>query len=287
MSDNIDHKIHLMVAKAKILSSEEEAVLLELWLDKKDMKARDALLHSHMKLVASMAAKFAKSGDHFADLFNEGYEAMISAADKFNREKKCRFSTYASWWIFSKLQDAVHRNIYSVKIGRSHDEKRILRHLHVAKELFGPALNQSIIQAIAEFADVEPEFVSRVNGAVASRSQSLNSTIGTSETSGTSEVGDTVEDLSATQYGAEFSILTQNQRKLLEKYFRRLTDKRAPQILRDRWLSDNGEVKSLTDISEMHQVSKERIRQIEREALQQIRQMMNDDKLSISDLLAS
>jgi len=283
MTQDIDFYIRQQVSRTEILSRERENELLEAWLDRGEIAARDELVLAHRKLVAGMATKFSSSGASFSDLFNEGIEALIAAADRFDRERSCRFSTYAAWWVLSQLQEAVHRDIYTVKIGRSRNEKRVLRLLGIARSLLGPNLDNSVISQIAEFADVDVETINQVDGAMASRSVSLNATIGVDGEDGV-EIGDMVEDESQADFGAEAVILNRNQRQLLEVYFGRLTDRRAAQILRDRWLSE--EDKSLKDIGDDFGVSAERIRQIERDALKQIRAMIEADKRDKRDILA-
>ncbi len=282
MSIDIDIWIRQQVSASEIITKEKETELVNAWIKNKDFKARDELVMAHQKLVAGMATRFASSGASFSDLFNEGIAALIAAADKFDPDKNCRFSTYSAWWILSQLQEAVHRDIYTVKIGRSRNEKKILRLLGTARNIIGPNLDSSIINTIAEFADTDVETIEQIDGAMASRSVSLNSRVGGEGEEG-AEVGDMIEDTSARDFGAEASILNRNQRDLLEGYFTRLKDPRAPSILRDRWLSE--EDKSLIEIGAQFGVSAERIRQIERDALEQLRNILVQENAELADLL--
>ena len=284
MNGDMDHWIRRQVSESEIITKQRENELLEAWLERGEIAARDELVLAHQKLVAGMATSFSNSGASFADLFNEGIAALIWAADRFDRTKDCRFSTYAAWWVFSKLQEAIHRDIYTVKIGRSRSEKKILRLLGAARNTLGPNLDSTIIKDIADFADADIETIEQIDGAIASRSVSLNSHIGTEGEDG-AEVGNMLEDQNASDFGAEAAVLNTNQRVLLEALFGRLSDPRAPEILRDRWLSE--EDISLKDIGARFNVSAERIRQIERDALRQLRSMLEDDKAVSSDLLAN
>ena len=256
---------------------------MDAWLNHKDIRARDELVLAHQKLIAGMATRFSSSGANFSDLFNEGIAALIAAADRFDPSKNCRFSTYGAWWVLSQLQEAVHRDIYTVKIGRSRNEKKILRLLGTARNILGPNLDSGIMTEIATFADTDIETLEQIDGAMASRSVSLNSRIGGEGEEG-AEVGDMIEDQNASDYGAEAAILVRNQRALLEKYFSKLKDPRAPSILRDRWLSE--EEKSLIDIGKQFGVSAERIRQIERDALEQLRTILAHENENLSDILS-
>lgn len=283
MSKDIDVWIRRQVSSSEIISRKREKELVEAWMVRGEIWARDELVLAHQKLIAGMATRFSSSGASFSDLFNEGIAALIAAADRFDPSKNCRFSTYGAWWVLSQLQEAVHRDIYTVKIGRSRNEKKILRLLGTARNILGPNLDSSIINEIAEFSDTDVDTIEQIDGAMASRSVSLNSRIGGEGEEG-AEVGDMIEDQNATENGAEAAILNKNQRAVLEKYFAKLRDPRAPSILRDRWLLE--EEKSLIDIGAEFGVSAERIRQIERDAIEQLRQMLADHNENISDLLS-
>lgn len=283
MNDDIDIWIRRQVSDSEIITRDREIELLNAWLDHGNREARDELVLAHRKLIAGMATRFASSGASFADLFNEGIAALIAAADRFDRTRDCRFSTYGAWWVLSKLQEAVHRDIYSVKIGRSRSEKKILRLLGVARNIFGPNLDSSVIAEIAEFSGTDIDTIEQIDGAMASRSVSLNAQIGLDSDDG-AEVGDMIEDEGVRDFGAEALVLNNNQRKILDQLFMRLNDRRAPEILRARWLS--GEDRPLKDIGDQFGVSAERIRQIERDALRQLRVML-EEEADKGDLLAS
>lgn len=284
MNSDIDQWIRRQVSDSEIITKEREIELLDAWLDRGEIAARDELVLAHQKLIAGMATRFSSSGANFSDLFNEGIAALIWAADRFDRTKDCRFSTYGAWWVFSKLQEAVHRDIYTVKIGRSRNEKKILRLLGAARNILGSNLDSGVMTQIAEFAETNVETIEQIDGAMASRSVSLNSHIGSDAEDG-AEVGDMIEDDSVRDFGAEAVILNKNQRQLIETLFERLNDPRAPEILRDRWLSE--EDISLKDIGARFNVSAERIRQIERDAIRQLRAMLEHDKTDSSDLLTT
>lgn len=277
---HIDTWIRNQVSRTEILTKEDEAELVRRWIEERDHAARDELVLAHRKLVAGMATKFTSSGASFSDLFNEGAIALIAAAERFDPKHNCRFSTYASWWILSHLQEAVHRDIYTVKIGRSRTEKRILRLLGTARNVIGPVLDDAIIEEIAAFSDVTPDVIKRIDGAIASRSMSLNARLGEGEDG--IEVGDSFVDENEIHNGAEAQMLARQQRALLERYFEKLPDPRAAAILRARWL--DGTDTPLKEIGARFDVSAERIRQIEREALSRLREMISEEMPEHADL---
>lgn len=282
MDMDMDTWIRQQVSQSTILTKEREKELLDAWHERQEYWARDELILAHRKLVAGMATHFSSSGATFADLFNEGMIALMSAVNRFDRSKDNRFNTYAAWWIMSQLQDAVHRDIYTVKIGRSRNEKKVLRFLGTARNILGPNLDGEIMDDIAADAKTSREIVEKIDGAMSSRSVSLNAHVGSDSEDG-AEVGDMMEDTSEEYLGAEAATLARNQRELLEKLFERLSDPRAPKILRDRWL--NEEEKSLRDIGQEHGVSAERIRQIESAAIRELRAYLQEQFPDRSEVL--
>lgn len=270
-NQDINSWIRQQVNASEILSPEEEIRLVTGWQTGKDTASRNALVEAHQKLVAAMASKFANSGADFSDLFNEGIIALISAADRFDPSRQNRFSTYAAWWILSQLQEAVHRDIYSVKIGRSRSEKKALRLLGTARQYLDPSLDPTIIERIAELSGADVETIERIDGAIASRSVSLNCKIGPDGQDG-AEVGDMIECTTARDLGAEARLLNGNQKEILSQVMCCLKDPRAAKIIRERWL-DTDE-KSLKDIGADLDISAERVRQIERDALREIREAL-------------
>lgn len=282
MITDIDSHIRHMVSQAEIISEEQETRLVRAWQEKGDLKARNDLIKAHYKLVAGMATSCTKTGAPFSDLFNEGAAALAQAADKFDPEMQSRFSTFASWLVLSRLQDAIHVSIYNVKIGRTHTEKTVLRLLGTARNIMGAQLDPQVIEEIAEMAGCDPKVVERLDAAVGSRGLSLNNKVGGDGDEGV-ELGDQIEDVDNEMTSPHTLLLTRDQRALLEKAFSELKDPRAAEILRIRWLSE----KEMTfrEIGEKFGVGAERIRQIERAAFAQLRFLLSNQSVSLQDLL--
>lgn len=285
-AQDINSYIRSQVNSSKLLSKEDEVELITRWQERRDEESRNALVFAHARLIASWASRFSNSGAEFPDLFNEGILSLICAADKFDPQKNNRFSSYAVWWILSGLQEAVHRDIYAVKIGRSRHEKKALRLLGTARQYYGANLTPEIIQRISDLSGSSIEAIEKIDGAIASRSISLNSTIGSDGDDG-AEIGDLMECPTSRDNGAEHQIINSNQKGILLNALASLRDPRAAKIIQERWLQESSDKdeKSLQQIGEDLGISAERVRQIERDAMQEIRSLLQGQGYDINLLL--
>ena len=115
--------------KQPLLSRELEMELGRRWRDDGDEDALHELTSAYMRLVISMASKFRHYGLPLSDLVQEGNVGLMLAAARFDPEREVRFSTYASWWIRSSIQDFVLRNWSIVRTGTTAAQKSLFFNL--------------------------------------------------------------------------------------------------------------------------------------------------------------
>ena len=278
---DINTLIRHQVGAAEILTHEEEIELVRRFKENEDMDARNAIVKAHSKLVAGWASRFSHSGVEFSDLFNDGVIALFFAANKFDPSMGNRFSTYANWWILSAMQDTVLRNTYSVKVGRSRSEKKAIRLLITAKQIQEGPLPDSVFEQIAELAETTVATVKRIDGVLISKSMSLNMKMGQDNES--NEIGDMIECPESQERGTEHHVQSGQQRNIIEWALAQLKDQRAAKIIRDRRL--NEEQIPLKDIGKTLNISSERVRQIERDALMELREILEQEGHDITNLL--
>ena len=100
-----------------LLSQEEETRLAKSWKDHQDQKSLDKLIRAYLRITVSMASRFRHYGLPTTDLIQEGTVGLMEAANRFDPDRKVRFSTYANWWVRAAMQDYVLRNWSIVRTG--------------------------------------------------------------------------------------------------------------------------------------------------------------------------
>lgn len=266
------------VHKFPILSAEEEKEYAIRFAETGDKEAARMLIQSHLRLVVKMASKYRNYGLPIGDLIAEGNLGLIHATKKFDPHKGFRFSTYSMWWIRAFIQDYILRSWSLVKIGTTAAQKKLFFNLHKIKKKLGVysgenALNPNQIKHIAQNLHVSEKEVLEMDSRLSQSDSSLNKPIG--------DDSDSIEvvDLMASSDENQEEIAIKNQEKNLQKSlfyraFEKLSD-RERDILFKRQMSE--ESLTLEDLSQIHKVSRERIRQIEEAAIKKIRKFIAEE----------
>ena len=253
-----------------LLSRERELELAYLWQQEGDEKALHELVSAYMRLVISMASKFKNYGLPISDLIQEGNIGLMQAAFKFEPERGFRFSTYASWWIKSAMQDYVLRNWSIVRSGTSASQKSLFFNLRWLRakiqSMNHSALTDDALQAISKKLKIGIRDVETMAYRLSVRDQSLNAPIG-------QESDDSIEDFlpDTSPTPEEVAMRTLDSAvhsKWLEEALYELTD-REQVIIRERRLQD--ERTTLEVLGNRLGITKERVRQIEHKAFEKLR----------------
>ncbi|OFW80643.1 MAG: hypothetical protein A2887_00590 [Alphaproteobacteria bacterium RIFCSPLOWO2_01_FULL_40_26] len=261
------HKIQ----KFPLLTQEEEKEYAIRFAETGDKEAAKMLIQSHLRLVAKMAGKYRNYGLPMTDLVAEGNLGLIHAVKKFDPHKGFRFSTYAMWWIRAFLQDYILRSWSLVKIGTTAAQKKLFFNLHKIKKKLGIHTSENAIppEQITQIADnlnVSPKEVVEMDSRLSQGDTSLNKMIG-------DEDDKEMVDLMASKEESQEEIAIRNQEKsrqqsLFKTAFETLND-REKDILFKRQMSEDA--MTLEELSQIYKVSRERIRQIEENAIRKIR----------------
>ncbi|GAB5469900.1 MAG: RNA polymerase factor sigma-32 [Rhodospirillales bacterium] len=269
---------------APLLERQEEIELAKAWRERSEDWALHRLIDSHMRLVAAVASRYRAYGLSLPDMVQEGSLGLLQAANRFEPERGVRFSTYASWWIRSSIQDYILRNWSIVRAGTTSTQKSLffnLRRLRAQIERnTGRPLDSTGRESIAKSLKVAQRDVETMEGRIGGPDQSLNATVGEDADL---ERQDLVRD---DRPGPEDLIIGVRdgaaRTRWLDEALAELTA-RERVIIEQRRLLDVG--RTLEDLGKVLGVSKERVRQLESRALKKLRVALSK-KVEISqDLL--
>lgn len=252
-----------------LLSQEHEQELAFRWRDDGDERALHELVTAYMRLVVSIASKFRAYGLPRADMVQEGCVGLMQAAARFEPERGVRFSTYATWWIRSSMQEYVLRNWSIVRSGTSAAQKALffnLRRLRAQIDGAGAtSLSEEARETISARLKVSQREVLAMSDRLSSRDQSLNAPAGEESTD---EWGDFLVDDRPDPEEVSMKHLDGDKRgRWLRAALGDLND-RERLIVTERKLND--EKVTLEELGEQLGVTKERVRQIEHKALQKL-----------------
>jgi RNA polymerase sigma-32 factor len=251
------------------LTAEEELALARDWHDRGDRKALDRLVGAHLRLVVKTARSFRGYGLPVADLVAEGNVGLMQAAEKFDPDKGFRFATYAQWWIRAAIQEYVLHNWSLVKIGTTAGQKKLFFNLRRLRaqldEVEAVDLSDEAVESIARTLDVRKSEVVEMSRRLGA-DRSLNARIGEEADS---EGLDLLADDRASQ---ETQFADRQERAVNENWLREslgVLNDRERRILEARRLTDDP--RTLEELSQEYEISRERVRQIEAKAFEKVR----------------
>lgn len=255
---------------APMLEREHELELARRWRDKQDQKALHEIIHSYTRLVVSMASRFRNYGLPMGDLIQEGNIGLMQAAQRFEPEREVRFSTYASWWIRSAIQDYVLRNWSIVRTGTTAAQKSLFFNLRrLRSKIEGQQdgmLNEEGRQKIARELNVQVHEVRDMEARMLGHDKSLNATV--SDKSDDEWQNFLADDRSNPEDIVIGMKDSQTRSKWLAEALGELTD-RERKIISERHLGY--ETVTLEELGQQLGVSKERVRQLEQRAMDKLK----------------
>jgi len=224
-----------------------------------DKKAREKLIEKNLRLVVSVAKKYRGMGLPFGDLIQEGNIGLMKAADKYDPERGWRFATYATWWIRQAVQRAVADKGRTIRVP-VHMGEKMRKMARVYYELSAELAREPTDEEIAERIGWDVDRVRDVKSAIPDAT-SLNRSLSSEEDS--SELGDFIED--ERESGVASEVVRELERRRLLQSVERLPERQRRLLVR-RYGLDGEEPATLANLSEELGVSRERIRQLRREA---------------------
>lgn len=264
-------KIYLKeIGRVPLLSAEEEIELAQR-MAMGDSYARKRLSEANLRLVVSIAKRYVGRGMQFLDLIQEGNLGLIKAVEKFDHTKGFKFSTYATWWIRQAITRAIADQARTIRIP-VHMVETITKVKKVSSQLLHENGRVATAEEIAEKLDLPPERVREIMR-IAQDPVSLETPIGEEEDS---HLGDFIPDDDAPAPADKASLVLLKEQ--LDEVLDTLTDREA-QVLRMRFGLIDGRAKTLEEVGQMFDVTRERIRQIEAKALRKLRHPSRSKKI--------
>jgi len=274
--DRNDRRYISAAMDAPMLERNYESNLGRRWRDHQDDEALHELIESHIRLVVRIASKFKGYGLPIGDLIQEGNTGLLEAANRFDPERNVRFSTYATWWIMAGMQEYIVRNSSIVRIGTTPAQKSLFFNLRKLRAKIADnsrsRMTEDERQTIAKELSVPLAAVERMESHFSRPDQSLNATVGESDSS------DTFVDLLADDSPTPEAIVSdlidsETHSQWIAEAMEHLTS-REREVITRRFLEDDKT--TLAEIGEAFGVTKERIRQIEGKALSKLKMALAD-----------
>ena len=261
-----------IVNQSPVLSREEERELAYRFQNENDLDAARKLIVSQLRFVVHIARTYSGYGLPLADLIQEGNIGLMKAVKKFNPARGTRLVTYAVHWIRSEIHEFVFNNWKIVKVATTKAQRKLFFKLRNAKKTIGWLTNDEK-KLIAKDLGVKPTDVATMEQRFASVDMPYDLGHTDSDEDYISPAGFLPSPDSDPSSIVENDNWLQGKKEQLSSALEGL-DIRSKEILMSRWLTD--EKVTLKELAKQYQVSIERIRQIEEEAIQELREHLTE-----------
>lgn len=261
------------IKKFPVLTEEEENKLVADFINNGNLESAQKLITSHLRLAAKIALTYRRYGLPMQDVISEANLGLMQAVKKFNPDKKVRLATYALWWIKAAIHDYILRSWSLVKIGTVAAQKKLFYNLGRIKARLGiydnKELEPQVVKQIAHELVVNEKDVVEMNSRIGG-DKSLNAPVGSSDDDDIKEKIDMISDF---RENIEAKVASRQEalmrRKILLECLSELNN-REQFIIKNHILTDTP--LTLDDIGAKFNISRERVRQIEKRALEKLTQ---------------
>ena len=259
------------VNSISVLTPEQERELANKYYYEDNVDAARQLVLAHLRFVVHMAKSYSGYGLSQADLIQEGNVGLMKAVKRFNPEVGVRLVSFAVHWIKAEMHEYILRNWRIVKIATTKAQRKLFFNLRSSKKQLG-WLNNEETEAVAEDLGVDAKVVRQMEGRMSAYDMSFDV-----EADSEDDIPHKAPAYYLEDKGSDIAVNIENDEweETTNNHLRRAIselDNRSQDILKSRWLSDKKS--TLHDLAEKYGVSAERIRQLEKTAMDKIKVYM-------------
>jgi RNA polymerase sigma-32 factor len=256
-----------------ILTPEEERKLAEDLYYRNDLDAARKLVLAHLRFVIYIAKTYSGYGLSEADLIQEGNVGLMKAIRKFNPEMGVRLVSFAVHWVKAEIHEYVLKNWKIVKIATTKAQRKLFFNLRSKKKGLG-WLTQEEVEAMAKDLGVKPSEVREMEKRLSGIDMPFDPLSDSDDDEASFSPSQYLEDMDANPADIfEKETFDENNANQLYEAINQLDD-RSRDILQDRWLAD--QKLTLHELAEKYEISAERVRQIEKNAMKKVKQSFSE-----------
>ncbi|MDP6312766.1 MAG: RNA polymerase sigma factor RpoH [Arenicellales bacterium] len=259
-----------LVNEAPLLSVQEEKRLARAYRDEDDLDAARQLVFSHLRYVVSVARGFTGYGLPLDDLIQEGNVGLMKAVKRFDHERDVRLVSFAVHWIKAEIYDYVVRNWRMVKVATTKAQRKLFFNLRKNRARLG-WMREKEVESMAQNLDVDTATVREMESRLTGTDISFDPAARDTEDSRPLAPAETLGDVS---YDPGMLVARADAERVRQEQLHAalaVLDERSRDIVESRWLGEDGTKQTLGKLAQKYGVSAERIRQIEKRALGQMR----------------
>ncbi|MDF2186734.1 RNA polymerase sigma factor RpoH [Grimontia hollisae] len=272
--DSLDSYLQ-QVNSYPMLTADEERELAERLHYEEDLDAAKSLILSHLRFVVHIARGYSGYGLPISDLVQEGNIGLMKAVKRFNPEVGVRLVSFAVHWIKAEIHEYVLRNWRIVKVATTKAQRKLFFNLRKSKKRLG-WFNAEEVNMVAELLGVDAAEVREMESRLAAQDAGFDAGVGDDEREGGAVapvfyLEDKSSDIATNLESQNWEDHT--NRRLAQAMSG--LDARSQHIIRSRWLDDDNKV-TLQELADHYQVSAERIRQLEKNAMRKLKDAVGD-----------